>query len=127
MAKLLLNSLWGRLAMNSNKPLYKLITNSAEWLALISDDQNVVQSADFTHKNNLQVFYTKAENLFEATSIINTILACFVTSHARIKMHREFTKIGPYRIAYTDTDCVIIISKPGEYKPFLSPYLGFYR
>ena len=50
MAKLLLNSLWGRLAMDSNKPLYKLITNSAEWLALISDDQNVVQSADFTHK-----------------------------------------------------------------------------
>ena len=124
MAKLILNSLWGRLAMNSNKPLYKLITNSAEWLALISDDQNVVQSADFTHKNYLQVFYTKAENLFEATSNINTVLACFVTSHARIKMHREFSKIGPYRIAYTDTDCVIIISKPGDYKPFLSPYLG---
>jgi hypothetical protein len=51
--KLLLTSLWRRLAMNSNKPLYKLITNPAEWFALISDEQNVVQSADFTHKNYL--------------------------------------------------------------------------
>jgi hypothetical protein len=39
--------------MNSNKPLYKLITNHAEWFALISDEQNVVQSADFTHKSYL--------------------------------------------------------------------------
>ena len=122
--KLLLNSLWGRLAMNSNKPQYKFIVKPSEWFSLISDDQYIVNSADFTHENYLQVYYTKTENFFESTANINVVLACFVTTHARIKMHREFMKIGPNRVCYADTDSIIFFTKPGEYKPYLGQYLG---
>lgn len=123
-AKLILNSLWGRLAMRTDKPLYKLITNPAEWFLLISDDENIVHSADFTHKDYLQVYYSKAQNMSESTANINVVLACFVTAHARIKMHREFIKIGSDRVCYTDTDSIIFTSKPNDYKPYLSSYLG---
>ena len=60
--KLLLNSFWGRFGMNSNKTIYKLIRNPNEWFNLISDDQYIVKSADFTHKKYLQVYYVHAKN-----------------------------------------------------------------
>ena len=37
-AKLILNSFWGRYGMKENKSLYKLITKTREWFTLISVD-----------------------------------------------------------------------------------------
>ena len=121
--KLLLNSHWGRFGMNTNKSQYKLITDPVEWLNLIADDRYIVQSADFTHKNYLQVYYTNTVNTNESNSNVNVALAAFVTCHARLKLLEEITLIGE-RVLYVDTDSMIFISDPNLYEPQTGKYLG---
>ena len=121
--KLLLNSFWGRFGMNSNKQQYKLIRDPCEWLALIADDQYKVQSADFTNKKFLQVYYTHTKDLYESISNVNVAVAAFVTCHARLKLYGELKKLKE-KILYMDTDSMIFISRPNEYEPKTGKYLG---
>jgi hypothetical protein len=121
--KLLLNSHWGRFGMNTNKTQYKLITNPVEWFNLIADDRYIVQSADFTHKNYLQVYFTNTVDANESNSNVNVALAAFVTCHARLKLLKEITLIGE-RVLYVDTDSMIFISDPNLYEPQTGKYLG---
>jgi hypothetical protein len=121
--KLLLNSHWGRFGMNTNKTQYKLITNPVDWFNLIADDRYIVQSADFTHKNYLQVYFTNTVDANESNSNVNVALAAFVTCHARLKLLEEITLIGE-RVLYVDTDSMIFISDPNLYEPQTGKYLG---
>ena len=121
--KLLLNSHWGRFGMNTNKSQYKLIRDPTEWFDLISNDQYIVQSADFTNKNFLQVYYINTKNLYESNSNVNIAIAAFVTVHARLKLYGELSKLKE-RILYMDTDSIIFISIPNKYEPRLGVHLG---
>ena len=121
--KLLLNSHWGRFGMNTNKSQYKLITDPVDWFNLIADDRYIVQSADFTHKNYLQVYFTNTTNANESNSNVNVALAAFVTCYARLKLLEEITLIGD-RVLYVDTDSMIFISDPNLYEPQTGKYLG---
>ena len=122
-SKLLLNSHWGRFGMNTNKSQYKLIRDPIEWYNLISDDQIIVQSADFTHKKYLQVYFIHANNMHESSSNVNVVLAAFVTTHARLKLLKEITLLGE-RVLYVDTDSIIYESIPNKYEPILGIYVG---
>ena len=121
--KLLLNSHWGRFAMATNKSQYKLITDPVEWLNLIADDQYIVQSVDFTHKNFLQVYFINSTKTFESNANVNVALAAFVTCHARLKLLEEITKIGD-RVLYVDTDSMIFKSVINMYEPITGKNLG---
>ena len=92
-AKLMLNSFWGRFGMQPNKKQYKLIRKTSDWFALISDDKYIVHDVDFTHKKYLQVYFSEANDYFEATADVNVVLACFVCAYGRLKMLKELTKI----------------------------------
>jgi hypothetical protein len=55
-SKLILNSLWGRFGLNSNKTQHKLITAISVLYDLFLDDQYLVQ---FWNENVCPAFYTK--------------------------------------------------------------------
>ena len=101
-AKLMLNSFWGRFGMQPNKKQYKLIRKTSEWFALISDDRYIVHDVDFTHKKYLQVYFSEANDYFESTADVNVVLACFVCAYGRLKMLEELTKLDD-RVLYMDT------------------------
>ncbi|CAF1110114.1 unnamed protein product [Brachionus calyciflorus] len=60
---MLLNSFWGRFGMNTNKTQYKVISDPLEWFDMVSDDQYVINNADFSHPNYVQVFYSTNEDM----------------------------------------------------------------
>jgi len=101
-AKLMLNSFWGRFGMQTNKSQYKFIRNSADWFSLINDTRYVVTDVDFTHKNYLQVYYVEKNEYYESSADVNVVIACFVCAYGRLKMLNELTKIGD-RVLYMDT------------------------
>ena len=122
-AKIILNSFWGRYGMKENKSQYKLISNTRDWFTLMSDDRYIVTSVDFTHKKYLQVYYIEEQDYYETKSNVNVVLAAFITAYGRLKMLSEITKLGP-RTLYMDTDSIIFVSVPGLYEPELGNYLG---
>jgi len=101
-AKLMLNSFWGRFGMQTNKSQYKFIRSTAEWFALINDTRYIVTDVDFTHNKYLQVYYEEKNQYFEPCADVNVVIACFVCAYGRLKMLNELTKIGE-RVLYMDT------------------------
>lgn len=119
--KLALNSFWGRFGLNANKTQYKVLKNPHEWFALLNNDQFMVQSADISVDNCIQVFFSNKYN--EGSIETNIPIASFVTCHARLKLYSELKKLSE-RVLYFDTDSIIYLSKKGLYEPVLGDYLG---
>ena len=121
--KLFLNSMWGRLGMNTDRTTYKLITDPSQWFDLVRDDSYIIKAVDFSHTNpnSIQVFYTNRLN--EGSTETSVPHAAFVTAHARLKLYSELEKIGD-RVLYFDTDSIIYVSKPGTYEPKTGNFLG---
>lgn len=122
-SKLMLNSLWGRFGMNTNKTQYKIISSALEWYEMITDDQYVIHDVDLSHPELIQVFYSLNENIHDGGIQTSVTLAAFVTAHARLKLYNELKKIGN-SVLYFDTDSIIYISREGEYNPCIGEFLG---
>jgi len=121
--KLLLNSFWGKFGQADNKIQYKVITDTAEWISLITNEQFIVHRADFTNNKYLQVYFKHKSEINETMSKTNVCLASFVTCYGRLKLYEELNKLKD-RVLYCDTDSIIFISKENAYEPELGNYLG---
>lgn len=119
--KLFLNSMWGRLGMNTNRSIYKIISNPAEWFLMLQDKQYIFHKVDFSHPDVIQIYYSNLIN--EGSRETSVVHAAFVTAHARLRLYSELEKIGD-RVLYFDTDSIIYVDRPGEYKPKLGNNLG---
>ena len=117
-SKLLCNSQWGYMALNTNKTQLKIIRNAHEWYELLDRNEICINHVDLNESENgsLFVYYTESEKIHEGRLNTNVILAAFVTSQARIKLYGELSKLNE-RVLYYDTDSIIYRCKPGEYKP----------
>jgi hypothetical protein len=122
-AKLMLNSQWGYLAMRENKIKHEFVSSVSKFYNIVTDNSNVVQNIDFKNKNFIQIFYKKTETNCPTNPMTNVCVANFVTAHARLKLYSELEKLE-YRVLYFDTDSIIYISKPGCYDPKMGTFLG---
>ena len=122
--KIILNSFWGKYGQKENKFMYKIITETSEWLSLITNEQYIVQRADFTNNKYLQVYYKHKSEINECESKTNNVaLASFVTCYGRLKLLEALQKLER-RVIYVDTDSCLYISRPNEYDLPLGDYLG---
>jgi hypothetical protein len=121
--KLIANSFWGFLAKRPNKRQHKFITKPTDWFTMLADGSNIIEDVDFKHKDILQVYYTKNEEMELPAPNTNVVLASFVTAQGRLKLNSELQKLND-RVLYMDTDSIIFVSKPDEYEPVLGSNLG---
>jgi hypothetical protein len=104
--------------------MFKIITKTSEWIQLFTNEQYIVQRADYTNNKYLQVYYKNKSEINECeTKTNNVALASFVTCYGRLKLLEALTKLGK-RVIYCDTDSCLYISRPGEYDLPLGDYLG---
>ena len=125
-AKLLLNSFWGRFAMNSHKYQTKYLNTPHDWFELLSTKNIEVSDNQLLNEDVMMVTYKENSKSFDggtSNNNINVVLASFVTSHARLRLYEELEKLNE-RVIYYDTDSIIFKTKPGQYMPPLGNYLG---
>ena len=116
-AKLMLNTLWGKFGEAPNKPQTK-ICRSAEEILTIMEDKNIEVLGEFeVGQDCLQISY-KQKDSKDANNIDKSVaLAAFVTSHARLKLLKAMQKIEEKeegRVLYYDTDSIMYVEKSGE-------------
>lgn len=124
--KLLLNSFWGRLGMQTNVSKVKYINNPDQWYKLIGTEQCVINDIDLSVDGVLIAYYSEKKQSFDggnSINQINVVLASFVTCHGRLKLFNEMFKLGE-QVIYHDTDSIIYSVKPGQYSPKLGDNLG---
>jgi len=98
LAKLLLNSLYGRFGLDREK----------ETVVIDDGSEGLIPYIKFEIKKN--VFIRLAKKPIKIKSFNNVAIAAFVTAYARIHMHKIYQKCGN-DLYYSDTDSIITTKK----------------
>jgi len=83
--KLILNSLWGKFGMQTNKTQVKFISKLKEWYEMVESSEYTIQDINLEIPEILTVYYTCNKKCFDggnANNQINVVIASFVTAQA---------------------------------------------
>ena len=122
-AKLCLNSLWGRFGMRDNLPRQTTVSTQEDFCNYISNPMYKVSNFHVLAEDILQLEYTNHDQFVPANSSANIFIAVFTTSLARIELYKLLDSLGE-RVMYYDTDSVIFVTREGDTNPPLGDYLG---
>lgn len=123
LAKLLLNSLWGRLGMRTNKPKKSFINSADQLLKLMVNPSYEVNHFHELSDDSLLLTYTLKAECEQIQSYVNVVLAAYTSSLARIHLYKYLDMLKE-RCLYHDTDSIIFTCKENESRPKLGDYLG---
>ena len=135
LAKLMLNSMWGKFGQRPNKTQCLHFTNPQEFHDFLESDKYVIQKIQLlpdrqdpqkVDEEALDVFYTLRDEDAEINGKCNIFIAAFTTCWARLKLYAELAK-GQQQIVYYDTDSILLVideNNPQHYRPVTDDYLG---
>ena len=123
LAKLMLNSFWGKFGQRSNMQQVDIIDNPKMYFDKLTSDREDVTAVNFISDETVEMRWKYKEEFVESSTKTNVIIAAYTTSQARLKLYSYLEQLGS-RAMYADTDSVIFTTKQGEQKPLLGDYLG---
>ena len=112
-AKLMLNSFWGKFGERTNKSKVEQLLRAADLLRLVTDAATDIQSLRICNEDVLEVRYKQTEANDMPSTKTNIFVAAFTTCWARLKLYSHLHKLQK-QVLYYDTDSVIYSWKEGE-------------
>ncbi len=125
-AKLCLNSLWGKFGQRGNKKQTKFISKVDDFYKHITNDK--IDDFDFNIINDdiIEINYNFKDEVAEDPTGTNIAIASFTTSYARLKLYSVMEELGE-QVLYTDTDSIIYVydeNNKDHKKAITGDYLG---
>ena len=102
-AKLCLNSVWGKFGQRSNMSQTKYITEVSEFLL---DDKLDNKNFQFINDEMVQMTYNFKDQFVDNSKNTNIYIACFTTSHVRLMLYDKLDYLNE-KVLYFDTDSII--------------------
>lgn len=129
LAKLMLNSLWGKFAQRGNFIHHETLRTRQDFLALERSWDSAEIDIVFTYQTpqladqtpESYVLYRRFTDVEE--SDFNVAIAAFVTAHGRCRLLEQLLLLGE-RVIYHDTDSIIYERDPAGYNIPVGRYLG---
>jgi hypothetical protein len=118
-AKLLLNSFWGKFAQRDNMSQCEYFTDPAEYYRCVFDQENEVQSISLVSEEMVVVNYRKVDDFVDTVPNTNPIIASYVTCLARLKLYTYLEQLQE-RAFYTDTGMFTFCLSVCNYNQFFS-------
>ena len=87
LAKLMLNSFWGKFGQRSNMPQIKYISEPAEYFDMLTSDQILVMGIHFVSDEMVEMRYQYKEEFVEESGKTNVVIAAYTTDQARLKLY----------------------------------------
>ena len=122
-AKLMLNSFWGKFGERTNKSKVLQLKQPHELFNILTDSANEVQSLRLCTDDILEVVFKQAPDNDMPNPKTNIFIACFTTCWARLKLYSYLHTLGE-QVLYYDTDSVIYTWKEGQPQIETGDYLG---
>ena len=123
LAKLCLNSMWGKFAQRSNLSKTVILDEPSEVYKLLLNDTVTVDNIRLINEEIVEVTYKDDGAFASINPNTNVVIAAFTTCHARLKLYEVLERLGD-RVMYQDTDSVVYVSRPGDWEPPTGDYLG---
>ena len=128
LAKLMLNSFWGKFGQASNKSQVEAISSPAKFHRLLNQDDVHLHAIRVVNEEMLEVVYNKITEAAPIQPHVNIFIAAFTTAHARLHLYREaLFLLQPQQVLYMDTDSIIYKHAPGQPQLPTGAYLGQFK
>ena len=124
LAKLMLNSMWGKFGQRLNKTQIQAFDDPHAFHHFLDNDSLDVRHVSVINDQTVEVHYQNQKEDIRVSPNLNIFVACFTTCHARLKLYDALEDLGE-RVLYFDTDSIIYLEEtPTQFQPVLGSYLG---
>ena len=123
LAKLMLNSFWGKFAQRDNLKQHTYLTEPKEFFDLLLSNSTTVTDVRLVNDQMVRVEWEPIEEFITPSSRTNVVIAAYTTAQARLKLYEVIEELD-HRVLYMDTDSVIYTCSPGEWEPMYGDFLG---
>lgn len=113
LAKLILNSFWGKFGQRENQPKTKIVNKPADLFAMFINPAIYINGVIPVNDKTLLVNYEYIEEASDPLPTVNVVIAAYVTAQARLKLYSYLEALDK-RVLYYDTDSVIYVSKNND-------------
>ncbi|XP_018334518.2 uncharacterized protein LOC108743448 [Agrilus planipennis] len=107
-AKICLNSLWGKFGQRLNMSQSEFVTDPKRWYEILLDDKIHISNCIFVNEDVVHVTYKYKDMFVEDSTSTNIFIATFTTSNARLRLYDMLDRLGEDAVYY-DTDSIIYI------------------
>ena len=107
-AKLCLNSLWGKFGQRSNMTKVEQITDPCRFYQILLDDTLSDIHVFFLSETMLQVNYKYKTEFVQNNFNTNIFVAIYTTANARLRLYEQLSKLDK-AVIYADTDSVFYL------------------
>ena len=126
LAKMMLNSMWGKFGQKPNKTQVKEFDDPVKFHEFHDSDKYDIRYVSVLTEQRVEIHYKHQLQDDPVSPNLNIFIACFTTCHARLKLY-EVLDLLQERVLYFDTDSVIFKTSSGQKKPELGEYLGDFK
>lgn len=107
-AKLFLNSLWGKFVEKPHRSNLSVVVSAREYYQMMASPHIDIETMRWmqTDDNVWMVRYDVKEQFQEHAKNYNAYIGIFVLAHARRRLHTQMVNIGLPRVCYCDTDSI---------------------
>jgi len=121
-AKICLNSLWGKFGHNPKVKHAEYIDNERDFYRLILNDKIDQISMSFLNNTMVYANYEFRDKFVQTRYNTNLYIACFTTSWARLRLYNMLEKLDK-NVCYCHTDSIVYIENE-ETKKIVAQYIG---
>ena len=123
LAKLCLNSFWGKFGQRDRVGQSTYLRSEEELLKFITDPSKQMDDFHILNDSTALVEWKYDEKFVPRAAVNNVYIAAMTTSWARLRLYEVLQSLQT-RALYCDTDSVLFKTGPGEQCPETGDYLG---
>ena len=114
LAKLMLNSFWGKFGENPNKAKTEVTGNSAYVYEAFGDPKKEIVGLEMMNEHVAELKWRLVNETVRSGASQNVFIAAFTTCHARLRLYSFLEQLDPDQPLYMDTDSLIYLWRPGK-------------
>ena len=111
-AKICLNSLWGKFGQRTTLDSYEYIKDWNSLLLKLTDDKVKTNSWHIIHSDCVELRYNDDVDYEIDAEYISEVTAVFTTANARMRLYSMLDWLDSSQIVYCDTDSVVFLYDP---------------
>ncbi|XP_054287996.1 uncharacterized protein LOC129003726 [Macrosteles quadrilineatus] len=123
LAKLMLNSFWGKFGQRENQTKATIVRDSKILFQMFSSPEIDINRLQTVNDEVVVVSWEYLDEVGEPLSNVNVCIAAYTTAQARLKLYDHLEALG-VQVLYYDTDSVIFYYRQGLYRVPTGDYLG---
>ena len=123
LAKMMLNSMWGKFGQRLNKTQVQTFHDPQSFHQFLDTDTMDVRHVSVINDDMVEVHYQYQDQAIPVSPNLNISVACFTTCWARLRLYDALEQLQE-RVLYYDTDSVIYWTDENQSNPVLGDYLG---